>query len=386
MAADANIDLIERARSLVPLLRAHARASEQARRPADEVIEALREARIFDLMVPRAYGGLELDLDTFLEVGLALAAGDASAAWVSTFYIEHNWMLCQFPESFQKELYRERSHVLAPASIAPRGFAERVDGGFRLNGRWQWATGICHAEWALLSARVDTSGGDPDLLFLAVPRNDFELVDTWLVDGLCGTGSHDIEVSNVLVPEERTVSVADMANGRARGARLHAGPLYRTPMLPILGLAASMPAVGLARATLRELQEEIPARESYLGGPRRVDRASIQIRLARALIEIGQAEWLLREIVREVSEVRDQASPSQRVRWLAAAAMAVAQSREVLFSLSEAGGATAHFLDHPLQRAVRDVNVMASHTVFDLDQRLENYGRTLLGLPPLPPF
>ena len=85
MAADANLDLIGRARSLVPLLREHARASEQARRPADEVIEALREARIFELMVPRAYGGLELDLDTFLEVGLALAAGDASAAWVSTF-------------------------------------------------------------------------------------------------------------------------------------------------------------------------------------------------------------------------------------------------------------------------------------------------------------
>lgn len=134
-------ELIGRARELAPLLARQAAAAERARKPADEVIDALREARVFDLMVPRRYGGLELDLDTYLEVGLALSEGDASMAWVATFYIEHNWMLCQFPETFQRDLYADRSHILAPASLAPDGQVESVDGGLCLRGRWNWGAG-----------------------------------------------------------------------------------------------------------------------------------------------------------------------------------------------------------------------------------------------------
>jgi alkylation response protein AidB-like acyl-CoA dehydrogenase len=106
-------DLIARARDLAPVLAAEAAESERLRRPTDAAIDALRESGVFRLMVPRRYGGLELDLDTFLEVGLALGEGDASLSWVATFYIEHNWMLCQFPESFQSELLGGRGYVLA---------------------------------------------------------------------------------------------------------------------------------------------------------------------------------------------------------------------------------------------------------------------------------
>ena len=166
MADQVQAELLDRVRSLVPLLRQHARASEIARHPADAVVAALREAGVFELMVPRSYGGLELDLDSFLEVGLELAAGDASAAWVTCFYIEHNWMLCQFPESFQNQLFQDRTHVLAPASIAPNGVAEPVGSSFRITGRWQWATGIWHGEWVIVGARVESSGPGPRLAFL----------------------------------------------------------------------------------------------------------------------------------------------------------------------------------------------------------------------------
>ena len=353
MGDSVQAELLDRARSLVPLLQQHARASEIARHPADAVVAALREAGVFELMVPRSYGGLELDLDSFLELGLELAAGDASAAWVTCFYIEHNWMLCQFPESFQSQLFQDRTHVLAPASIAPNGIAEPVGDSFRISGRWQWATGIWHGEWVIVGARVESSAPVPDLRFFAVPRAECELIDTWFVDGLCATGSHDIELTNVLVPEERVVSMADMANGCAHGARLHSGPLYRTPMIPILGLAASLPAVGVARAAVQELLQELPTRGTYLGGQARVDRTSIQMRLARADLQVRQSEGLLREIVRELCEVRERATSKDRARWLAAAAMAVAQSREALHSLADTAGATSHFLSSPVQRSVR---------------------------------
>jgi len=114
-------ELVTRAVELAPLLAEHAAEAEQLRRPVDAVIDALRESGVFRLMVPRKYGGLEFDLDTFLEVGLALAEGDASMSWVTTFYIEHNWMLCQFPDSFQEELFSQRAYVLARALQRFRG-------------------------------------------------------------------------------------------------------------------------------------------------------------------------------------------------------------------------------------------------------------------------
>src|SRR5262245_50719134 len=141
--------LVARARALTSLLASQAVEAERLRKPADAVIRALEEAEIFKLMVPRCYGGLELDLDTFFDVGVALGEGDASMAWVANFYIEHNWIFCQFPAPFQEELFAARSYVLAPAMLAPSGVAVREGAGYRLHGRWQWATGIMHGDWVI---------------------------------------------------------------------------------------------------------------------------------------------------------------------------------------------------------------------------------------------
>jgi 3-hydroxy-9,10-secoandrosta-1,3,5(10)-triene-9,17-dione monooxygenase len=378
---DDAIQLVARARELAPLLAEDAAEAERLRRPTDRVIDALREAGVFRLMVPRCHGGLELDLDAFLEVGLALGEGDASMAWVTTFYIEHNWMLCQFPEAFQRELYANRSYILAPASLAPGGVAEPADGGFLLVGRWQWGTGVMHADWVIASGRVEGSEG-LDLRFFALPRDQIEVEDTWFVDGMAGTGSNDIVIRGAVVPEERTVSILEMSAGRAPGAKLHASPLYHTPMLPILALAASMPAVGQARAALRAFRDRMSERVLYGTGSKQADKPASQIRLARAEVEVRQAEALLRGVVSETMKLRNRAEVSDRARWLASTAYAVDQSKRVLLSLAEASGASAHFKTHPLQRAVRDVNTLACHVIFDLDARLEIHGRALLGLDP----
>lgn len=116
-------ELVARARALSALLAEHAAEAERLRKPVDAVIRALEEAEIFKLMVPRCYGGLELDLDTFFEVGVALGEGDTSMAWVANFYVEHNWILSQFPAAVQPELFAQRSYVLAPAMLAPSGVA-----------------------------------------------------------------------------------------------------------------------------------------------------------------------------------------------------------------------------------------------------------------------
>lgn len=178
------------------------------------------------------------------------------------------------------------------------------------------------------------------------------------------------------------MSIAAMSDGRAHGARLHAGPLYRTPMLPILGLAASMVAVGQARAAVRGFQERMQQRILMTSGVKQAQKPMAQIRLARTTLEARQAEALLREVVADVQRLRNEATLADRARWLAACALAVDQSKRVLLALSEASGASAHFASHPLQRAVRDVGTLSCHAIFDLEARLEIYGRTLLGREP----
>jgi len=377
--------LLERVEALVPALAAEAPEAERLRRPTDAAIRMLEDAGLFRMMVPHAYGGLQLDLDTFLEVGLALGEADTSLAWVASFCVEHNWMLCQFPERFQRELYTGKSHILAPGVIAPTGAAVREAGGYRLTGRWQWGTGVMHASWVIVGALADLQPGEPPsperMRFFAVPIADVKVEDTWYVDGMVGTGSNDIVIDGVLVPEERSVSIAAMMEGRAPGSRLHAAPLYHTPMLPILVLASATPVIGQTRAIVRGFGERL-ANHVRLSAAmtRQSEKPALQMRLGKAAIEARQAELALRDIVDEVCAVRDRATPVQRSRWVATGAHAVQQARRVLADVSEGSGASAHFLQHALQRAVRDANVASCHIVFDFDTHRQVYGKLLLGL------
>jgi 3-hydroxy-9,10-secoandrosta-1,3,5(10)-triene-9,17-dione monooxygenase len=370
-------DVVSQARDLSSLLALHAHEAEQQRRPSDTVIEALKASDIFKLMAPAAYGGLELDLDTFFEVGLALGEGDASMSWVANFYIEHVWMLCQFPASFQQALFADQSYVLAPAMISPTGVVKQEAKGWRLSGRWSWSTGIMHADW-VIPAAIMKVGDKRAPFFFAIPADEVKVEDTWFIDGMQGTGSNDVLIEDVFVPEDRCVAYLDMVKGEGPGAEIHEGPLYRTPMLPILGLAAGLPALGQAKTCLRlyrERLEEIIESPS----PTRQAKASNFMRLAEADIQVQQAELLLREMVDDVMVRRNNSTSEDRARWATQLAWAINEAKRAIARISEVAGASAHFQTHPMQRAVRDINTIASHVIFDLDTRLEHRGRSMLG-------
>ncbi len=372
-------ELIAGAQVLAGTIRDVARSAELARKPDDHVIDQARAAGLFTLMSPRCYGGSELDLDTFFEVGLILGQADASHAWNLTFYIEHVWMFTQFPEVFQKELFADRSYVLAPAMLSPSGRAERVDGGYRLTGRWPWGTGVVHGEWTIAGAIVQTADGIR-AKFFALPAEEVAWEDTWHMDGMCATGSHDIVIDDRFVPDERTVDIGEMLNASAPGSLLHPGPLYATPMAPILSFTAALPALGQAKASVAEFARQLGTRVDMSFKPQsvRVDRQAL---LGEVDLQVRAAEALMRSVLDEVLAKRGRADEGTRVRWTASIAHAVGMSRLAVDRLCDAGGSTAHFLDNPLQRARRDVNTMACHTVFDLFERDRCHGRALLGLP-----
>ena len=377
-------ELIEAAEKLAPLLREKARESELARRPLDEVIEAARQSGLFGLMTPKVYGGHEADLDTFFEVSLTLSRADTSMGWLLGFYIEHNFWFCGFPETFQKELFANSNHILAPATLnAGAGSATKVEGGYRLEGQWQWGTGIIHADWVMAGALVGEDGGPTLPLFFALPRTDVEAVDTWHVLGMCGTGSWDMRIDDVFVPEEQVVSMIDLVNATGESSRLHPGDLYRTPLIPVLGFAAGVPMLGAARMALEEYQTQtkakIAASEDAVGGAERnVGKPAV---VARAALNIDAAEMILRDVLADVMAQRNEASMEVRSSWLSRISHAVFMCREAVQDISSVTGASGAFLDRPIQRALRDVTTGSNHVIFDREMRYADYGRILLDQP-----
>eukprot|EP00439_Symbiodinium_sp_Y106_P087754 s1_g290.t1 len=365
------------------MLRERAREAEIARRPLDDVIDAIRESRLFSLMVPKCYGGHEADVDTFFEVSLILSRADASMGWLVSFYLEHSFWFCGFPEDFQKELFADQSYVLAPASLnLGAGAAEKVDGGYRVSGRWQWGTGIVHASWVLVGALMATEDGSPQPMFFAMPRDEVEAIDTWHVAGMCSTGSYDIKVDNVFVPENRTVAMFDLTNATTT-SKIHEGPLYRTPLIPILGFASALSMLGAAQGALEEYQTQtkakIAANEQRAGGAIK-DEGKPSV-VAAAALTIEAAELMLRDVLREVMEYRIDATQEMRGSWLSRMSHAIFMCRGAVQDIVSVTGASGSRLDSPIQRALRDISTGSNHVLFDREARYADYGRTLLDQP-----
>lgn len=376
-------ELVEASENLMPLLREKAREAEEQRKPLDEVIEAIEKSGIFSTMVPRCYGGHEADLDTFFEVVLNISKADASMGWLTAFYMEHAYWFCGFPEEFQKEVFAEKSYVLAPATLnITAGKAEKVDGGYRLSGQWGWGTGIIHADWVLIGAPITDDHGNMIPFFFAMPREDVEAIDTWYMSGMCSTGSFDIKVDNVFVPDNRAVSMFALTGATSTSA-MHDGPLYKTPLMPILGFASALSVLGAAQGALEEYQTQIKAKIAAA-----VPRAGGTIKdegkpsvVAKAALDIEAADLVLREILRDVMEQRNSASPETRGAWLTRMAHAVFMCRAAIQDIMSVMGAGGSTLDSPIQKALRDVSTGSNHIIFDREARYADYGRTLLGQP-----
>ena len=154
VGADGAAGLLDRVREVVPLIAERAATAEEQRKPDDDVIEALKRTGVFKAFVPKRYGGYEIDIELFMDIGVAVSEACASTGWITTFYMEHNWLLGMFEEDLQREIFTAQPYILAPGTVNPSGEATRRDDHYELTGRWQYGTGIVHADWALLSGRI----------------------------------------------------------------------------------------------------------------------------------------------------------------------------------------------------------------------------------------
>jgi alkylation response protein AidB-like acyl-CoA dehydrogenase len=362
-------------RALVPLVAERAAAAEQQRRPDDDVIEALRASGVFRSFVPRRFGGYEIDLEPFVDIGIAVSEACASTGWITTFYMEHNWLLGMFAPELQEEIFSRQPYVLAPGSVNPKdGHATPKGDGYELTGRWRFGTGIVHADWVLLSGLIATGPEAAPRMFLVRP-DAVEVVDTWHVDGMAATGSRDIVASRVYVPE-RQVSLRPMDAAAPGGDYL-----ARIPVPPMLSLTAAIPSVGAARRAVELFRRLLAERVPFGTRKTQGQRAPSQVRLAHAFADVRAAETVLRAIARDLTAHArggPQLSRMDQIQMRLTIAHVVRDCRAVVRHVMEGSGASVHYLDHELQRIHRDVQMMSAHTVFDLDLVGEQCGRALL--------
>ncbi|HNM93778.1 MAG TPA: acyl-CoA dehydrogenase [Mycobacterium sp.] len=366
----------------VTRLAQRAAEAEDLRRLPDATIADFRAEGMGRLLLPARYGGEQAPFSAILEPVRRMAHGCASSAWTLGFYILHNWMLALFDERAQDEVFTD-GPVLCPAPLAPTGRGLPVEGGVRLSGRWSWATGIMAADWVMVGALC---GPDEEMYpaLALLPADQVRVEDVWHTAGMRATGSNDVVVEDVMVPQHRLVKVADIYAGTAPGAALHGAATYRWPMVPALALVASMPALGAAEHVADVFAARLGERVLAYSGVAQKQQPAAQIRLGDARVRLRALDGLLRETVATLeSMVADGARIPRAVRARArvAAAHIVHESRSVIADLLESSGASAQFLDSPLQRAKRDVDVISGHVVFDYDVSRELAGALEIGVP-----
>jgi alkylation response protein AidB-like acyl-CoA dehydrogenase len=383
-------ELIDRIVALAPQVEANARRAELDRKPVDSVMRAIEDTGAYRYFVPKKYGGYEFSLEGFMDIGVALGAACLSTGWVTTFCMEHNWLLGLYNQAAQDDIFGKQPYIIAPGALAPRGRAVPVAGGYRVTGRWEWGTGVMHADWVMVGALTPAEGSDQqgsnqqELCMFLLPIEQATVIDTWQMAGMVGTGSNDIAVDDVFVPAHRRQNIADMRAGRSPGAKLHNSPTYRMPMMPVLGLTAAAPAVGGAVKAVELFQMRLNERTVYGTTTKQAEKATLQVRLGLLTERAASLQAKLKRTAATVSAwgcSGDECPELERANLRVQIGTIVRECRDIVRDVVEASGAHAHFLDNPLQRIHRDVHTLSCHTVFDLELAAEQYGRLLLGLP-----
>lgn len=375
--------LIQRLSGLVPALRLRGADAETAARIPENTIRDLEATGVFRAVVPHRFGGLEVDFRHVPQIFRVLGRGCVSTAWTMGFLVYHNFQFAHFPELAQQEVWRGgRGYTMAPGQVMPAGRAEKVAGGYRLSGRWGYATGILHGDWMLLSAPVSGMGESPVVMRFYVPVGSFRVLETWNVSAMRATGSHDVELDDEFVPEHRAVPVSDLRNGTAEGLKGNTGSLYRIPLLTFMSLGAVGPLVGAAEAMFEIVTDTMRTKVRAYSLMQTQQQMSTRVRLADikcnldAMIAYYEAKIVFVErrnagggnlTLEERAEIR------AAVSWIAKT------SQRLVNDLAREAGSRSNYLDSPVQRFQRDVNALATHALFDMDMNGDIFASALLG-------
>lgn len=387
-------ELVARAREIAPVLAGRAAATEDNRSMLPETLDALRDAGLFRIMQAPRYGGYGMGLPVMAEVTAEIARGSASDGWVLGLCGNQNRFVGCYPAEAQEEVYgTSGDHLITCLVTGPTTTAQRVEGGFRLTGKWPYVSGVDQCNWLLLSAfdgAAEAGGAASSLTFL-VPRDAVaEVIDDWHVMGLRGTGSKTVVLEDVFVPAYRALNVWNYDDEAPPGGAVNAGALYQgVPRIMIFSTMVAAPALGIAAAAVDAYRERLETRNSALMSGRQSETAPSQIALGRATEQAAMARDILLGASSDFqrrAEAGDTFSAEDRIGHRLRMAEVLRLCTQVVTDVFMDAGTGAMFDRNPLQRMFRDVYAIRSHVAIDPNNAAENRGRLTLGIDPKPPF
>ncbi len=379
-------EAMRRARAVVPILRERAQAAEDARMLIRENEQLLHESGLFRFHQPKAFGGMELPFVALVDITDELARGCPSTAWNVGNLACHHWILAYYDPETQREVREANPDALIASSIAlAAGRARKTEGGFIVNGRWPFSSGVDNSDWNMLAVSVYGDDGKTaiDWRLCLVPKTDYQIIDTWYAMGMAATGSKDISVTELFVPERRALALQRCRGGSEHpGAAINPGPLYRIPIVAAAAHPLAPAAVGAAEGAYELFLAAMTRRTGTYTGARVADFQAVQIKVARARCLIDSSRDFMRG---SAIALHDMATRNQipdleaKLRIRAHLAFAVSQAREAVETLWSCYGAQGLYTRDPLQRHLRDVLAMSQHFSFNFDIAGAAYGLNALG-------
>ena len=362
--------LVERARAMIPALKARSEAATQAKSLPAETIREMQEAGFFRVLQPKRYGGYEHDPQVFFDIQTTLAEGCMSTAWVYGVIGVHPFQLGLFDAKAQADVWSKDDSTLVSSSYQPVGKVERVEGGFRLSGRWGFSSGCDHCQWTFLGSLIPPleAGGPPEMRTFLLPRSDYQIVHDWNVFGLQATGSHGIIVDQAFVPEHRTHKAVDGFLCKNPGQLQNTAPLFRLPWAQVFVRAVSSAAIGALQGALNAFIGIAAKRVSTnTGKSTKLDPFALNAaaRTQSAILEMKTVLYKsFDEMMKRINAGEDIPIPD-RIRYRFESSQVVRRCAVLCDELMPLLGGRAIYMDSPVVRYWLDINAARAHVAND---------------------
>jgi alkylation response protein AidB-like acyl-CoA dehydrogenase len=350
-------DVRAAAEALAPELRARASEIEAARRLPPDLLDSLIAAGCFRVLMPPSHDGLGADISIAMHVIEALAAGDGSVGW-TVMIGAGSWIdLTGLPRASFDEVFAAPPHPIVAGAINPTGRIVAVDDGYRVEGRWAFASGCEHASWLFGNCVEGIVDGAPALRVALVEPHQAVIEDTWDVVGLSGTGSHHFRIDDVLVPAERTLeplsceSCIDV-------------PIARVPPPSLFALLVSSVAIGIAKGALEEVMALAGTKQPLFAGTSLAEQPTFRVDLATAATELAAARTFVHEVAETIWDTACSGSDftlEDRARARAAVVWATDRATAAVDGAYRSGGIQSLYRTSPLQRRLRDIHALTQH-------------------------
>ncbi|KQN42594.1 flavin-dependent monooxygenase [Pseudomonas sp. Leaf48] len=382
-------DLLERARSLVPALKARtAQADKDLKVPVESVVQ-LQSAGLLRALQPRAFGGYEVDPRTFFEIQTILAEGCMSTAWIYGVMGVHPWQLARYPIEAQREVWADDHDALICSTYMPAARVMVVEGGYRISGRWGFSSGSEHCQWVFLGGILPADGelAAEHGTFL-LPRSDYQIERNWDVLGLRGTGSHDIVVEDIFVPAHRVQRTNNWTLEATPGRLINTNPIYAIPFAQVFSRAVSTSAIGALQGAINEFRDNA-AKHIGKHGARTADDPVAQTAVAEAMVTVDSLRLVLErnyEHLMSLARAGEYPDTETRLLYRYQSAYVTNICAERANDLLRSMAASGLYNTNPVARLFRDLHQARGHIANNYLAYGRSYGAVMLGLPNPDPY